>query len=396
LLTFKGNDLRSITINDIKLHTVYLPYLDPIRTSFGVEPNKVAVIVEVITDQGVTGWGEASIEISPGYGTETAVTGLHILENFMAPAVIGKTIDDPRQFPALIRQYRGNHHTRAGIESAVWDAFAKTNEMRLTDCFASYLPDGHASEGFATVGISIGIQPTLGATVKAIQTRVDQGYQRIKLKIARGWDVEVAKAVREAFPDIMLMLDANSDYSLEDADHLKKLDDYDLLMMEQPLAHDDIYEHSKLQKQLNTRICLDESVKSASDLQVALALGSCKILNLKPARVGGFTECLAIYEICVAHDLPLWIGGMLETGIGRAANISFASLPAVNLPSDISATNRYFDPDITSPDFVLGENSTLAVADGIGIGVEVNREQLEVAKERWNAEYPYIKTRIST
>ena len=388
--------MQSITVKDIKLHTVYLPYLDPIRTSFGVEANKVAVLVELLTDKGVTGWGEASIEISPGYGTETAVTGYHILENFMAPAVIGKTIDDPRHFPALIRQYRGNHHTRAGIEAAVWDAFAKTNNMRLTDFFATFLPEDHSSEGFATVGISIGIQPTLEATIKAIQVRVDQGYQRIKLKIKRGWDIQVAKAVRDFFPDIMLMLDANSDYSLEDADHLAKLDEYNLLMIEQPLSHDDIYEHSKLQKRLKTRICLDESVKTATDLRMALELGACKILNLKPARVGGFTECLAIYNICVENDLPLWVGGMMETGVGRAANVSFASLPGVNLPSDISATDRYFDPDITDPDFVLGVNSTLAVADGLGIGVEVIPERLEEAKARWNADYPYIKTGVPT
>lgn len=387
--------LRSITIKDIKLHTVYLPYLDPIRTSFGVEPNKVAVIIEVITEEGVIGWGEASIEIWPGYGTETAVTGHHVLENFMAPAVIGKTIDDPRQLPSLIHQFRGNHHTRAGIEAAIWDAFAKSNDMRLTDCFAHYLPEGHASEGFATVGISIGIQQTLEGTVRTIQRRLDEGYGRIKLKIKQGWDVEVAQAVREALPDIMLMLDANSDYTLADADHLAQLDAFNLLMVEQPLAHDDIYEHSKLQKRMKTRICLDESVKSASDLLVALELGACKILNLKPARVGGFTECLKIYEICVEHDLPLWIGGMMETGIGRAANVSFASLPAVNLPSDISATSRYFDPDITEPDFVLGENSTLAVADGTGIGVEVVRERLEDAKQRWQSEYPYVTAGVA-
>lgn len=386
--------MKSITIKNIHLHTVYLPYLDPIETSFGVEPNKVAVLVEVVTDKGVTGWGEASIEIWPGYGTETAETSYHMLNNFMVPAAIGKTIENPTEFQKLIHQFRGNHHTRAGIETAVWDAFAKTNDMRLTDCFAHYLPEGHVSEGFATVGVSIGIQPSLDATIATIKRRLDEGYKRIKLKIKRGWDIEVARAVRTALPDVMLMLDANSDYGLSDAEHLAQLDQFNLLMIEQPLAHDDIFEHSKLQPRLKTPICLDESVKSASDLSLALEVGACRILNLKPSRVGGFSECIEIYKICVENDLPLWIGGMMETGVGRAANVSFASLPAVTLPSDISATDRYFDPDITDPPFILGESSTLSAADGYGIGVEVQHDLLEEAKQRWVTDYPYKRSEM--
>ena len=307
----------------------------------------------------------------------------------MAPAVVGETVEKPTDFPALIRRFRGSHHARAGLEAAVWDAFAKRNDLRLTDCFAHYAPDGHESAGRATVGVSIGIQESLDATVAAVAKRLDQGYCRIKLKIKRGWDIEVARAVRAEFPDILLMLDANSDYNISDADHLATLDEFNLLMIEQPLSHDDIYQHGALQSQLQTRICLDESVKSASDLQVALQVGAIGILNLKPARVGGFSECLEIYRICVENDLPLWIGGMLECGIGRAANVSFAALPAVNLPSDISATDRYFDPDLTEPPFVLGDDSTLAVADGAGIGVEVQRDRLEEAKRAWRDNYPY-------
>ena len=241
----------------------------------------------------------------------------------------------------------------------------------------------------ATVGVSIGIQPSLEATVDVVRSRLEQGYGRIKLKIKRGWDVEVARAVRAEFPDILLMLDANSDYRLEDADHLAQLDAFDLLMIEQPLSHDDIYEHGKLQKRLKTRVCLDESVKSASDLRIALQVGAIGILNLKPARVGGFSECLEIYRICVENELPLWIGGMLETGVGRAANVALASLPAVNLPSDISATDRYFANDISEPPFVLGADSTLAVPVGHGIGVEVRRGRLEEAKRRWIENHPY-------
>jgi len=199
----------------------------------------------------------------------------------------------------------------------------------------------------------------------------------------------VARAVRAEFPDILLMLDANSDYEPADAERLTELDQFDLLMIEQPLSYDDIYQHGQLQKRLKTRICLDESVKSASDLRIALQVGALGILNLKPARVGGFSESLEIYRICVEHDLPLWIGGMLETGVGRAANIAFAALPAVNLPSDISATDRYFAADISEPPFVLGAGSTLTVPDGCGIGVEVQRDRLEEAKQRWLEKYPY-------
>ncbi len=383
--------MKPITIRSIKLHTVLLPYLAPFETSFGAETDKVAILVELTTDAGVVGWGESSVEFWPGYGQETVETGRHILSEFMIPAVIGESVNCPTEFPAQIKRFRGNHHTRAGLEAAVWDAFAKTNEMRLTDLFAHCAPAGHASGGRATVGVSIGIQPSLEATVDVVRQRVQQGYGRVKLKIKRGWDVEVARAVRAEFPDILLMLDANNDYGIEDADHLAQLDQFDLLMIEQPLSHDDIYQHGSLQARLKTRVCLDESVKSASDLQVALQVGAIGILNLKPARVGGFSESLEIYRICVENDLPLWIGGMLETGVGRAANVSFAALPAVNLPSDISATDRYFAADISEPPFVLGADSTLAVPDGCGIGVTVQRDRLEEAAQRWRDNYPYEK-----
>ena len=266
--------MQAFTIRSIDLHTVLLPYLAPFETSFGAETDKVAVLVELTTEAGVVGWGECSIELWPGYGHETAETAVHMLKEFMAPAVIGASVSDPREFPALVKRFRGNQHTRAGLEAAVWDAFARTNEMRLTDCFAHYAPAGHESEGRATVGVSIGIQPSLDATIEAVRGRLQQGYGRVKLKIKRGWDVDVARAVRAEFPDILLMLDANSDYEPADAERLAVLDQFDLLMIEQPLSHDDIYQHGKLQKRLKTRICLDESVKSASDLNVALQVGA--------------------------------------------------------------------------------------------------------------------------
>ncbi len=381
--------MKPITIRDVKFYPIYLPFVEPLRTSFGEEPFKAAILVEVITEDGVHGWGEACTEIKPGYGAETMVTGLHVLENFLIPDLIGQTLNAPTDVPGLLRMTRGHHHTKAGLEGAVWDAFARTNDLRLVDLFSAFLPEGHTSRGKAVVGVSIGIQPTHDKTIAIIKKRVDQGYGRIKLKIAPGWDVELARAVRAAFPDILLMLDANSAYSLADADHLKQLDAFDLLMIEQPLGHDDIYEHSKLQPQLKTPLCLDESIKSANDLRLALELGAIGILNLKPARVGGFSESIEIYKVCAAHGLPLWIGGMLETGVGRAQNVAFASLPAVTLPCDISATDRYFNPDIAEPAFALGAGSTLSVPDGYGIGVEIVCERLDEAVARWDEHYPY-------
>ena len=381
--------MKSITIKDIQLHVVSLPLVEMLKTSFGAEPYKSAIIIEVVTEDNLTGWGETALKTKPAYGAETVLTALHITQDFLVPKLIGKTLNSPIEAPALLKSVRGNHHARAGIEMAIWDVMAKANEMRLADYFAHHLPAGHSPRPAISVGVSIGIQDTIDEQIAIIQKRVDEGYQRIKLKIAPGWDVDVARAVREQFPDIMLMLDANSAYTLKDAEHLKQLDQFNLIMIEQPLSYDDIYEHSKLQPQLKTPICLDESIYSAHDWKIALELGSGKILNLKPTRVGGFTESLKLYELCVENENPLWIGGMLETGIGRAANIAFASLPGVTLPSDISATNRYFDPDITEPPFVLESDSTIKVPDGIGISVEVQRDRIEEAKANWRDYNPF-------
>ncbi len=381
--------MRAITIRNIRLHSVALPFVEPLRTSFGEEPFKTAILVELETDAGVIGWGEATAEIMPGYSSETMGTAQHILQEFLVPLLLGKTIGDATEVPDLIRSVRGHPMAKHAVEAAVWDAIAKTNNMPLADYFAAHLPAGHASRGYANVGVSIGIKPTVEATLDIITKRVNEGYKRIKLKIQPGWDVELARGVRAVYPDILLMLDANSAYTLDDADHLKQLDEFKLLMLEQPLGHDDIFQHSKLQPQLASPICLDESIKSADDLRLALELGACRILNLKPSRVGGYTESLEIYRVCVETNTPLWIGGMLETGVGRAANLALASLPGVTLPCDISATSRYFKQDISEPPFVLGAESRIAVAAGAGIGVQVQSDRIAAAAEMWKQSYPY-------
>lgn len=376
--------MHPITIKHIVLHPIAMPFVEVLYTSFGGEEFKSAIMVELHTSDGAIGWGEIIADVRPGYGAETMTTAYHIASEFLLPLLINQTITHPSDVLRLFKPVRGHHHTKAGIEGAVWDAFAKSNHMSLADLFSASLPDGHSSRGYAVVGVSIGLKPTIEDTLAIIQKRLDEGYRRIKLKIKRGWDVELARGVRHAMPDITLMLDANSDYTLADADHLAQLDQFNLLMIEQPLADDDILEHSQLQSLVKTPICLDESMKSAHDLRVALRLGAIDILNLKPARVGGFTQSLMMYQICAENNLPLWIGGMLETGVGRAQNVALASLPAVTLPSDISATNRYFDPDIAEPPFILNpENSTLSVPQGFGIGVTVIPERLAEAKARW-------------
>lgn len=382
--------MKPIRIQQIHLHVIALPLVELLKTSFGAEPYKSAILVEVVTENGLRGWGEIALKTKPSYGAETVATAKHIVQEFIIPKLIGKTLNSPTEVPSIVQSVRGNHQARGGVESAIWDVMAQANEMRLADYFACHLPEGNTARSHIVAGVSIGIQSTIEEQLAIIEKRVNEGYQRIKLKIAPGWDVEVAKAVREKFPDIMLMLDANSAYTLEDAEHLKQLDQFNLIMIEQPLSYDDIYEHSKLQPQLKTPICLDESIYSEHDWLIAQELGAGQILNLKPLRVGGFTESLRLYELCVKNKNPLWVGGMLETGIGRASNIAFASLPGVTLPSDISATNRYFDPDITEPPFVLEADSTIKVPDGIGIGVEVQWDRIAEAEARWRESNPFM------
>ncbi len=385
--------MKSITISSIRLYPIALPLVERLGTSFGKEPFKTAILIRLETTDGLIGWGEVSAEIKPGYIYETMSTAFHILTEFLVPALLDKTASHPTDVQAMLAGTRGHPLAHHGLEAAVWDAFAKANNMSLAALFAASLPEikgkKHEPEGYATVGVSIGIQDSVDATLEIITKRLEQGYKRIKLKIKRDWDLELAQGVRRTYPDISLMLDANSAYTLEDTEHLKQLDDFDLLMIEQPLPYNDIYLHSKLQPQLDTPVCLDESILTLGDTQMAIESGACKIINLKPARVGGYTESLKIYQYCAENDVPLWIGGMLETGVGRAANLAFASLPAVTLPCDISATDRYFDPDIAEPAFKIREDSTIAVADGDGIGVEVQMARVLAANEYCLENLPY-------
>ncbi|MBE2183723.1 MAG: o-succinylbenzoate synthase [Anaerolineae bacterium] len=381
--------MRSITIKSIEQFSIAMPFVEKLRTSFGEEPFKTAVLIKLITDDGLVGWGEAPVEIHPGYSSETMGTADHVLREFLIPALLGQTVQSPTDVPALLSHTRGHPLAKHSLEQAVWDAWSQANNLTITQAFSHHLPAGNEGRGAAKVGVSIGIKPTIEETIAVIRKRLGEGYARIKLKIMPGWDVELARAVRAQFPDILLMLDANSAYTLADAEYLKQVDDLNLLMLEQPLGYFDIYEHSKLQPQLKTSICLDESIHSADDARLAFELGACRIINLKPSRVSGFTESLEIYKVCVERGAPLWIGGMMETGIGRAANAAFASLPGVTLPCDISATNRYFVTDLSEPPFELQPDSTLRVPAGTGLGVQVLEDRVAEAEALWQREYPY-------
>lgn len=391
--------MKPIQVQSIQLFPIAMPLVERLGTSFGKEPFKTAILLRLETSDGVIGWGETSAEINPGYSYETMSTALHVLSEFLIPKLIGQTIAHPTDVPDLIHSVRGHPLAKHGVEAAVWDAFAKTNGMSMAELFASALPEingeRHQSRGYAPVGVSIGIQDSVEDTLKIIAKRLDQGYNRIKLKIKPGWDLELTQGVRQAYPDVMLMLDANSAYTLDDAEHLRQFDDFDLLMMEQPLPYNDIYLHSKLQPQLETPVCLDESIVTVGDAMMAVETNACKIINLKPARVSGYTESLKIYAYCAEHNVPLWIGGLLETGIGRATNLAFASLPAVTLPCDISATDRYYNPDIAEPYFTVRPDSTIAVPEGLGIGVEVKMDRVEAAMAYCRENLPYALPELS-
>ena len=382
-------NLTPVTIDAIRIHKVVMPLVEPLRTSFGIEAIRPVLLLEVRAGD-LVGWGECTAAAEPGYCYETVGTAYHILNKFLIPALMGKTIARPEDVVRLMSEVRGHPLTKAALDSAMWELLAQANGMAVADLLWEYYPLDAPRRDWVKVGVSIGIQPSIDETLAIIEKRLGQGYARIKLKIKPGWDIELAREVRRAYPDISLMLDANSAYTLADAAHLGQLDEFDLLMLEQPLAHDDIYEHSKLQAQIATPICLDESILCANDVRLALEIGACKIINLKPPRVGGLTEAAAIHKVCYDHGVPLWIGGMLETGVGRAQNLAVGALPGVTLPSDLSATSRYYDPDITEPPFELNPDSTIDVPSGVGTGITVQPERLTAFAANWDATFSDI------
>lgn len=356
-------------VDRVELYHIRMELVSPFVTSMGTETDEEHIIVR-IDGEGITGWGECVASANPFYTYETVQTAWHILSDFLIPGILSNDFNSVDEAILSWQKVRGHNMAKAGLEAAIWDMFAKSKNLSLSKML------GGEKEKI-DVGVSIGIQSSINELIKKAESYVEEGYKRIKIKIAPENDVRLIKALRNEFPNILLQVDANSAYTLEDINLFKAMDEYDLLMIEQPLGHDDIYQHSKLQREIKTPICLDESIRSFDDTCAAIELESCKIINIKPGRVGGFTEAKLIHDYSASKNIPVWHGGMLESGIGRAGNIALASLPNFTLPGDISASKRYFKNDIVEPEFVLNENGTMNVPSKLGIGVEANLEMLE-------------------
>ena len=358
-------------IDRIELHHLELPYVHPFETSFSRETKREFIVLSVSAD-GVTGWGECVAGSGPWYSYETVGTAWEILEKYLIPLVLFENIDKAQDIEERFRRVRGHPMARACIENAVWDLLGRAKGLSLTKMLS-------AERDSVLVGVSVGIEESLELLLERIDQHIDEGYRRVKLKIKPGWDVDTVKTVRERWPDLALQVDANSAYTLADTQIFRELDQFDLLLIEQPLHHEDIVDHAKLQKELMTPVCLDESIHSLEHARWALDISACKIINIKVGRVGGLTAATQIHDLCSDRDVPVWCGGMLESNIGRAVNVALAAMPNFKLPGDISASERYFHQDIALPNFVLNSDSTLDVPDDKGIGVVVDQDRLDHA-----------------
>ncbi|MGB7875980.1 MAG: o-succinylbenzoate synthase [Anaerolineales bacterium] len=356
-------------IDSLTLHHIRLPLVAPFATSFGSIDHKECILVE-LQAEGLTGYGESAVERDPGYNYETTGTAWHILKDFVAPLILRQDVADAADFQRRVASIRGHYLAKAGVEMALWDLLGKRDGISLKEMFGG-------QRDKVEVGVSIGIQESASALVSAAEGYVEQGYNRLKIKIKPGRDVDDTSAVRGTFPDIRLQVDANSAYTLKTSETLRPLDQLGLLLIEQPLYEDDIWDHRVLQEKFKTPICLDESIVSPRHARYALEMNACRIINIKSGRVGGLSQGLEIHEMCRAQDVPVWCGGMLETGVGRASNLAIASLPGFVLPGDISASDRYFPRDITHERFSLNADSTIDVPDTPGLGVSIDEEALQ-------------------
>ncbi len=355
-------------IDSICLYQVRMPLVAPFETSFGREVDRECILIALQSGD-LTGYGECVASYNPGYNYETTGTAGHILKDFIAPLILGANLQDAADFQTRVSGIRGHHLAKAGVEMALWDLLGKMSGKSLREMLGGVR---HKVE----VGVSVGLQESPEALVRTVTKYVEGGYARIKIKIKPGRDVDDAAAVRKAFPVIRLQVDANSAFTLEFAQALKPLDDLNLLLIEQPLFEDDIWDHRKLQEQFRTPICLDESIVSPRHARYALEMKACKIINIKAGRVGGLSQALQVHDLCRSQGVPVWCGGMLETGVGRASNLALASLPGFTLPADVSASERYYSQDITRETFSLNGDSTIDVPDGPGLGVSIDEEAL--------------------
>ena len=357
-------------ISSVELREIRLPLIHFFETSFGRTTERRIVLVRVVDKDGAEGWGECTAGEGPFYSDEWAESAWATLVEFLAPMVLGKTVESAGQILSLMKPVRGHRMAKAAIETAGWDLEAKRAGLPLWKHLGGVRTN-------ISCGVSIGIQNTPESLLEKIETELAAGYQRIKIKIKPGWDVNIVEQVRRRFPDIRLMADANSAYTLADVALFKALDQFDLMMIEQPLAHDDIFDHAELQKQIKTPICLDESIHGSEDAEHAIALTSCRIVNLKLGRVGGHAKAKEVEQVCREHQIPVWCGGMLESGIGRAHNIAMATLEGFTLPGDVSASARYWHEDIIEPPVTVSADGTIEAPNEPGIGFEVNLSRID-------------------
>jgi o-succinylbenzoate synthase len=351
-------------IERIQLRHIKMDLVNPFVTSMGTEYDEEHILVSVDAG-GITGWGECVAEGTPFYSYETVQTAWHILNDFLIPSILGKDLNNIGEAIACYSKVRGHMMAKAGLEAALWDAFAKSENISLSEMLGG-------TRKRIDVGVSIGIQSSESELIHKVEGYLAEGYKRIKIKIAPGFDIRFVEALTRRFPKMLLQVDANSAYTLDHTELFKEMDKYNLVLIEQPLGYEDIYDHSKLQRELKTPLCLDESIHSLDDTRAAIELGSCRIINIKPGRVGGFTESKLIHDYCSSKNIPVWCGGMLESGIGRAGNVALASLFNFTLPGDISASKRYYKEDIVEPEFVINSDGTMDVPAKPGIGVRIN------------------------
>jgi O-succinylbenzoate synthase len=367
--------IENITLRELKMRLKA-----PFETSTEVTWERRVLLVEVGVD-GLHGWGEITAAEDPFYNSETTDTAWHITRDFIVPSVLGKSVETAAEVGALLDAIRGHEMAKAGVENALWDIEAQQNGVPLAKLLGGTRPE-------IPSGVSIGIQSSTSTLLEKIEHELRAGYQRIKLKIKPGKDLNVVDAVRKQYPEIKLTVDANSAYRLADADRLRAFDEYQLLMIEQPLAWDDIYQHSLLQAQLRTAVCLDECIHNSFHAEAAIRLGACRIINIKLGRVGGHAGARKVHAICMQHSIPVWCGGMLESGVGRAHNIAMSALPGFVLPGDVSASQRYWDEDIIEPEVEVGPEGTIRVPQTPGLGYSIRRKRVEsltVRHEHWKA-----------
>ncbi len=361
-------------IDRVEIREIRLPLVSFFETSFGRTTTRRIVLVRVEAD-GLAGWGEVTCGEDPFYSHETPETAWHILRDYLIPWTLGRSWDSACEVAPLFRPIRGHNMAKAALENALWDIEAQKKGVPLAKLVGGTLEE-------IPCGVSIGIQNSVEELLEKIERECAAGYQRIKVKIKPGWDIEVLERIRAKFPRIALMADANSIYTLEDLPRLKLLDRFYLMMVEQPLGWEDLLDHAKLQRELATPICLDESIHSADDARKAIEIGACKIINVKLGRVGGFTAARQVHEVCRAKKVPVWCGGMLEAGIGRAHNIAMASLPGFTLPGDVSASRRYWTEDIIEPEVEVGPRGTIRVPTTPGLGFTPRLDRIEKATVR--------------